>query len=231
MQKNYAIELFHWAGMNDERIDDLKNLVQQSPELINSINQKGDNALIIAAREDNFKIVQYLVEQTDINIQQSSVDGNAFLVALHKNRKQIARYLLEHGIDYHNQVNGKNAINICAYTGFDSMIETLFDKGVSFNHLDSQGQNIMFDLLRGYPSHQNLLCFEIIQERLHDDILWTPNRSGINVIQYVNHLINTAANLIQKEHYETNLLPLQAMLVQRHDYLMEEDSSNFDISN
>jgi len=226
MPKNYAIELFHWAGMNDERIDELKNLLTESPELLNSVNQHGDNALIIAAREDNLGIVKYLVENTTINIQQSSEDGNAFLVALHKNRKEIARYLLEHGIDYHNRINGRNAINICSYTGFDSMIEILRDRNISFNHLDNQNQNVMFDLLRGYPSHQNLWCFELVQEQMSDEILWTRNTLDMDVIAYIEYLINNSTNLIQKEHYEKNLLPLQSMLIARRDYVPEEEETS-----
>mgnify|MGYP003333903406 CR=1 FL=1 len=59
--EHYPIEVIHWAGMTDECLPDLKQLLEKYPDYINTKNGYNDNALIVAARTGNADIVKYLI--------------------------------------------------------------------------------------------------------------------------------------------------------------------------
>ena len=129
MPKNYPIEVLHWAGMTDNCLSDLQTIIEESPELINTCTTDGDNALIIASRVNNPAIVQYLVEETAINIAQKGYHGNAFLVAVKENHQNIAMYLAKNGVDIHAvNAEGKGAFHLAALNGNDDITEFLLEK-------------------------------------------------------------------------------------------------------
>jgi ankyrin repeat protein len=217
MQKFYPIELFHWAGMTDQCIDDLKVIIQEAPELINSITQDGDNALIIASRVNNIKIVEYLIEETTINRHQSGHEGNAFLVALKANNTKIALYLAKHAnsnLTLRNQ-SGKTAFHHAALNGNDDIVEFLLEQNLDVNLLDYDQQNVLFDLLTNYTSHKNYWCFELLQSNMNDTTIAQRNVKGVNIIDHMHQMIEDSTNIVQKAARKEYYKPLENLLLQR----------------
>lgn len=215
MIKNYAIEVLHWAGMNDNCLDDLKYLLFDSPELINSINDDNENALIIAARENNIEIVKYLVEETAIDIHTvSKIDGNAFLSAVKKENIQVAMYLANVAKLDMQCVNslGKNAYHLISVYGNSEFIEFLMKNNVNINHLDNNDCNCMFDLLENYPIHKDYLSFDLFENNINHSILFKPSKKGLNVISYMDFLIDSSRTPIQRLIREEYYIPLQNLL-------------------
>jgi ankyrin repeat protein len=213
MKKNYPVEVFHWAGMTDACLPDLKKILEQSPELIHSLTDDNENALIIASRVNNLKIVEYLIEETSINIHQISDSGNAFLVALQYNYVPIALYLAQKGLNINTKnKDGKTSYHMAALNGNDDMLEFLIQNNISANQLDYFGNNAIFDLISYYNSHKNYWCFELLKDNMTHDILFASNQNGFTLISYMEYLIGDSTNKIQKEARVEQFSPLISAL-------------------
>lgn len=219
------IEFLHWAGMNDDCLDKVKELVLTQPELLNSVNSFQDNALIIAARTGNKAIAQYLIS-TNIDIQHRTTEGNAFLIALDTNRREIAKMLIDDGridlfcLDHKQQ----NALFSAAKHGDDDMIEFLVDKGLDINHLNDEGNHVLFPFMEGYTKHENYWCFEVILSLMKPEIIFQNNRSGINIIDFMNWLEEDALeqnNFIRHKRLQKNFIPLRNVLQYRLENMSE----------
>lgn len=219
MPKNYPIEVLHWAGMTDNCLSDLQTIIEESPELINTCTTDGDNALIIASRVNNPAIVQYLVEETAINIAQKGYHGNAFLVAVKENHQNIAMYLAKNGVDIHAvNAEGKGAFHLAALNGNDDITEFLLEKNSNINLVDYRGENCLFSLIQNYTSHKNYWCFELMQSNMKPDILFKTNINGVNIIQYMDDLVLNSTNKIQQAVRTEQYNPLKNILLSRMHY-------------
>lgn len=117
MLKYYPIELLHYAGMSDESLNQVKEIINLFPDYLNQTNSLHDTALIISIRTGNTKIAQFLLEQPYINIDKiCNQEGNAFFVANIYDRKEIIfTLLMEKNIIIDNEtkkwLNGQNKYN------------------------------------------------------------------------------------------------------------------------
>ena len=78
--QRYGIEVLHWAGMKDEFLPYLQDVLLDNPEFINFENKHNENALHIATRVNNFEIVKWLIEETDIDYKKVVDKGNILLI-------------------------------------------------------------------------------------------------------------------------------------------------------
>lgn len=212
----YPIEAIHWAGMKDENLPDLKHILDKYPQYINAKNSQNDNLLLIATRVGNFNIVKYLIEETEININETILEGNALSVALQLNKKEIAHYLIDKNIDTYALDNlGQNSLFLASQIGDDELIEKLLNKGVNVNHIDSNGNNILFGFFSNYISHNNYLAFELIIHKLDKNIISQKNNMGIDIFKHIENLKKEAKeknNIIRLKKLNEGLEPLIFLL-------------------
>jgi ankyrin repeat protein len=215
--EHYPIELLHWAGMNDQCIDYLKTILDKYPHYINTTNLINDNALFVAVRTGNFEIVKYLIENTDINLEHKSVDGNAFSIATLYNQTNIALYLMDKGFSTTELNNNKQTpLFHCAKFGNDYLIEALINNGDNIEHLDNNNQNVFFSFFSNYTSHLNYYCFELLQEKISNDILFRKNKDGYNIIQFMEILIHESKNnAIRQKKLINSFNPILSILQTR----------------
>ena len=192
-QDFYPIELLHYAGMSDESLGDVKQILHAHPEFANattSFRDVQDNALIIASRVGNYKIVQFLMEETQIDYNFTNKDGNAFLTAVKYGHNDIVKYFLDTSIDNASgNAGGQNCFFLYARQGNDTLIELFLEHNLTLNIFDKYQQNVLFSFIDGYASHKNYWCFDLLQENLDIDILFTKNRDGKDIISYIQNMI------------------------------------------
>lgn len=193
--EHYPIEVIHWAGMTDECLPDLKQLLEKYPDYINTKNGYNDNALIVAARTGNADIVKYLMEETKIEQDIVVNEGNALTVACKYNRKNVISYLLTTNISIECADDaGWTPLFYIAKYGHDDILELLQNKNVNYSHLDSEKQNVLFSFVNGYVLHRNYYAFEMLEMNLSDKTLFFKNNVGQDIISYMEYLIEQSQN-------------------------------------
>lgn len=76
-------------------VEDVKNIIKQNPEAINSVNEAGYSPLILACYKGNSAVSDFLVTRVkDINGNSSM--GTPLMAAVVKGNKEIVKILLEH---------------------------------------------------------------------------------------------------------------------------------------
>jgi ankyrin repeat protein len=186
--KYYPIELLHWAGMKDEHIDELIDILNAHPEYIYETNDFGDNCLFIASRSGNLEMVKYIINNTKIDINCTNSDGNALLVAVSERKWEVVNYFLdETTIDkYAKNKRGEGIYHLAARAGNADLIEKLLeiDPEKRITDLDFLKRNCLFQLMENYGFHKDYWCFELIFQALPDEPLWTRDIEGLNIIDY-----------------------------------------------
>ena len=76
-------------------IKDLKVLIQQNPDCINSVNQEGYSPLILASYKGNNEVAFFLIKKVK-DINGSSSMGTPLMAAVVKGNKDIVKALLRH---------------------------------------------------------------------------------------------------------------------------------------
>ncbi len=199
MNKYYPIEAFHWAGMKDEHIEELRDILNVHPEYVNSTNKYGDNCLFIASKSGNIEIVKYLVEEAGANLNHVGDDGNALMVAISSRQYEIADYLIDKGINIAaKSKNGSNVFHIVANIGNADYIEKLLEIDgavVKIEELDNNKRHCLYNLISSYSFHKDYYCFELIQSSLSDAIILGEDIKGVNIIDFT---LNVQNEMIQK---------------------------------
>jgi len=188
MTEYYPIELFHWAGMKDEHINELIKILTACPNFVNETNDFGDNCLFIAAKMGNINMVKYIVENTNIDINHANSDGSALLIALTQGHMEIVNYFLDSTkINIHlKNSHGEGIYHLAAKTGNSNLIEKLLkiDKEKRIGDLNNIGRHCLFNVVDSYAIHKNYWCFELIQENLSDDELLQRDKNGMNILDF-----------------------------------------------
>lgn len=218
MKKNYPEEFLYWAGMSDEYIMELKLILFENPELINSTNKIGDNALTLAARMNNLKICKYLIQNTDINIYHENEYGNAIMNALHKRNIELAWFLIQNTDISLHKINsiGENVYFKAAIYGLDEFIDYFLENNVNINILNNEKKHCLFPLVEYFNNHQNGWCFELIQSNLPLETIFSKNKDGYTIINYMEKIIANTEEGIARRTREEQLLPLKNRLITRY---------------
>lgn len=213
--KKYQIELFHWVGMKDDHLENVKEILESNPEFIHGENKFGENALHIACRVNNFQIAKWLIQNTDVNYNKVIDKGNALFVAIENNCFEIAEYLLnETNINYKVcNKQGKGIFHLLMQEGNDKLIDILIAKypeGV--NLLDNQMQNCLFDYILHYIKHEKTYIFDIIEQEMQPAIFNTLNTDGKNLLEFYIDYIDNSESEIEKQLKEDFFVHLKGQL-------------------
>lgn len=208
----YPIELLHWAGMKDQNIDELIDILITHPEYVNETNDFGDNCLFIAARNGNLEMVKYILNNTSININHTNGDGSVLLIALSQNHLDVVSYLIDStSINVHlKNKKGEGIYHLAAKAGNADLVEKLLelDKKKRIGDLDNNNRHCLFQLIDNYPMHKDFWCFDLIQEHLSDKELWQIDIEGMNILDFTN-----SRKYIQAGGYQIDRTKLYAPLI------------------
>lgn len=196
-KKYYEIELFHWAGMLSDNVEQIKDILIQHPEYIDSTNNLGDNCLMVAIQSGNINIVKYLINQTNIDINFQYIDrfdfpgDSALMCSILNNKKEITEIILAKKNININLVNakGKNVYHLAAFKGDADLIEKLIniDLHGGINTLDKKNQHCLFDFVDNYIKTKDLWCLDLILENMSKNTLNTKNAQNLNIIDYIKN--------------------------------------------
>lgn len=213
--QRYGIEVLHWAGMKDEFLPNLQDVLLDNPEFITFENKHHENALHIATRVNNFEIVKWLIEGTTIDYKKMVDKGNILLIAIENNALKITNYLInETDIDYTVQTQeGKNIFHLLMKRGNDELIEHFLQKfPQGINVLDNENQNCLFDFITYFSQHKKYYLFDLLQEHMSPDILRTRNKLNQNILDYTLSIIENSDSTIEKQLKEDLYSPLISQL-------------------
>lgn len=192
-EKYYPIEILHWAGMNDSCLDDFIHIYTTQPELIHSINRYQDNALMIACRTGNFAIAQYIIDNTDIDIQHRNYEGNALMIACKYKQLKIAQYLVENtkiSLTIHDQ-HHNNLFHMIAQNGLDDIFETILKqrKRIQLFESNSENKTPFHFLIDSYAFHKNYYLYELFLSKLQKKHLQQTYIHQKNILDYMFSLL------------------------------------------
>lgn len=220
----YGIEVLHWAGMKDEFLPQLQELLQEYPEFIHFTNKYGENAIHIATRVNNIEIFKWLIKNTDINYHAVIDKGNVLLVAIESNSIKIIEFLLnETDIDYKVlNSEGKGIFHLLMKLCNDNLIENVFNiypEGI--NLLDNNNENCLFDFINYFSKHKKYYMFNMLQEMMSPEIFNTVNNNNQNLLDFTLSIIEDSTSQIEKILKEEMYSPLISQL---EFYLQESDN-------
>lgn len=91
-------------------VQDIKAIYDKNPQIINSVNNDGFSALVLATYKNNNSVARFLIEN-GANIDQSSKMGSPLMAAVVKGNNEIALLLIQKKANV-NQVdaNGTTAL-------------------------------------------------------------------------------------------------------------------------
>lgn len=146
---------------------------------INSKDEDGWTALMIASENDKKKIVKLLIELgADVKVQDDDEGKTALMHAIYVNSDENAKILLKNGSDINAKDNyGQTPFILAACSNSKTIGELLIDLGADIDAYDDQGKTA-FDL--GNNDFQNFLRKQEIKEKI------TKNRIG-----RINHILKS----------------------------------------
>ncbi len=195
MKKYYEIELFHWAGMLSDNVEQVKDILNEHPEYLTATNKIGDNCLLVAIQSGNINIVKYLIKHTNIDVNFQFADNfdrlgdNALMCSISNNKKDITEFILENTTIKIDAINakGKNVYHLSSFKGDADLIEKLMkiDGGKGLNTLDKNNQHCLYDFIDNYLKSKDLWCLDLILENINLESLNTKNKDGLNILDYI----------------------------------------------
>ena len=185
----YPIELFHWSGMKDSNIHVVADILEAHPEYVHEKNGSGDNCLLIAVKSGNIEIAKYIIENSTIDINYTTKEGNALFASASQGNNHILDYLLTRPeVNIHlKNMRGESIYHVAAQTGNADLIEKLLeiDKTRAIAECDNSGRHCLFTLIENYGVHRDYWCFELILESLTDEELWRKDNKGLDILDFI----------------------------------------------
>ena len=126
---------------------------------LTSIVQGQSQNLYLAARTNNVKLAQTLIEQkVDIN-QKDERGYTALILATYNQSPDVAELLLKHGADTESgDATGRTALMGASFQGDDKCVAILLDNGAKINGADVNGATaLMYAVQFGRTSVVKLL--------------------------------------------------------------------------
>ncbi|SNR15441.1 ankyrin repeat domain-containing protein [Tenacibaculum jejuense] len=120
-------------------ITDLKNILEEKPELIDQKNMAGYTPLILACYSGNNEVAKYIVDKSN-NINLNNGYGTALMAAVVKGNKELVSYLLSKKADVNvYDANGTTALHYAVIFNLNPIAEELVNAGAKYDIKDNRG--------------------------------------------------------------------------------------------
>lgn len=138
--------------LNAAKLGDAREVARQVAKGMdaNSTDENGNSLLILAAREDQPKVVAELLRQRGIKVNaRNAVGDSALMLASLKGHTEVASLLLGAGADFSH--DGWNPLLYAAFEGRLPIVELLLAKGANPNaRAPNQSTPLMFAARNGH---------------------------------------------------------------------------------
>ena len=116
--------------------DDMEQLIEEYPKVINYKNKNGHTPLILACYSGNIEVIEVLVEHVE-DLNALSNEGTALMAATFKGNLEVSKLLLDHGADVNaTDLNGNTALHFAVrFTNVD-IVKLLMAYKADVNLLD-----------------------------------------------------------------------------------------------
>jgi len=121
-------------------VEEVKSIIKQNPDAINSVNEEGYSPLILACYRGNIEVVKFLIKEVkDINGNSSM--GTPLMAAVVKGNKEIVQVLLENkaGPNF-TDANGTTALIYAVQFNNSSIVKLLLDYKADRSKIDDKGK-------------------------------------------------------------------------------------------
>ena len=120
-------------------LTDLKEILEDKPELIDQKNLAGYTPLILACYSGNNQVAKYIVDRTN-TINLNNGYGTALMASVVKANEELVNYLLEHDADVNvSDANGTTALHYAVIFNKSSIAEKLIKSNARFDLKDNRG--------------------------------------------------------------------------------------------
>jgi len=135
------------SSEEDQEIDHLRQLLQDSPDLINAA---GNSSLPGAAAADHLRVAEFLLDNHADIEARDQVGKTALIAATENGHKSMVDLLLNHGADVNarRQGDGESALHIAANLGFQAVADVLLSHHADVNLADANGATPLFAAAR-----------------------------------------------------------------------------------
>ena len=108
----------------DLPFDALSKMISKNPNLVNSIDNKGETLLSYAIKRKNDDVCQLILTSKTLDLSYQDKNGNTYLhLAVLYKLEKISQILIEKGININKQnKNGKTCLDLAYLNNFESLI-------------------------------------------------------------------------------------------------------------
>lgn len=142
----------------DQKIADLKTMIKNSPDLINSRPPNNETPLVQAALDDQLRVAAFLLDnKADVNLRSGNI--TPLIAAAETGHKAMVELLLAHGANVNAPGNfDETALHEAARHGYLAVAEVLLANHADVNALSNEGQTpLSFAAAKAAPEMIKLL--------------------------------------------------------------------------
>ena len=108
---------------------------------VNTSDQSGNTLLMIAARNSNASLLEFLLGNRANILKRNMYGDSAIMVAAFRGHTAVVRRLLDAGADIHS--DGWNALHYSAYAGYTEIVRLLVDRHADLDAEAPNGQTAL----------------------------------------------------------------------------------------
>lgn len=121
-------------------VEDMKELMKQDKNIINSKNTTGFSPLLLACYRGNTEVAEFLIDQVE-NIDEMTPEGTALVASIYKGDQKMSEILLRKGADPNVQNgNGTTALMYAVQNQNVELVALLLKNKANKDLKDKQGK-------------------------------------------------------------------------------------------
>ena len=209
----------------DLPFDSLRKMITRNPNLVNSIDNKGETLLSYAIKRKKDDICQIILTSKILDLSYQDKNGNSYLhLAVLYKLEKISQILIEKGININKQnKNGKTCLDLAYINNFESLIFILKNnklnktaKNKEKNLTEDLKNSKKNELLEPSSKGRNTKTNSKKKDRNNNNSKLTAKSTNKNNIK--KNMKTTKENNVDTKNLKINLL---------FDYGKKNDSNNF----
>ena len=122
-------------------VQEVQAVVKETPNVLNTKDQRGSTPLVLACYYNNIEVVSYLIQNVD-DINGSTKDGSPLMASAVKGYNAISKLLIAAGADVNLQdANQTTALHYAVMFKNYDLVLMLLEAGANPNHKNNVGQS------------------------------------------------------------------------------------------